>query len=41
MLRAETRLMADSLTFLAAAKAWPQTAGRTDVMRYDRVCRYC
>ena len=37
MLRAEAPLMADSLAFLAAAKAWPLATGHTDVMLYDPV----
>ena len=37
MLRAEAPLMADSLAFLAAARAWPQLAEYGDVMLYDPV----
>ena len=37
MLRAEAPSMADSLAFLAAAKAWPQATEHTEVMLYDPV----
>ena len=37
MLRAEAPLIADSLAFLATARAWPQAAKHPDVMLYDPV----
>ena len=37
MLRAEAPLMADSLAFLASARAWPQQSEHGDVMLYDPV----
>ena len=37
MLRAEAPLMADSLAFLTAARAWPQQSAHADVMLYDPV----
>jgi len=37
MLRAEAPIMADSLAFLATARAWPQAAEHAEVMLYDPV----
>jgi primosomal protein N' (replication factor Y) len=37
MLRAEAPQIADSLAFLASARAWPQLAAHGDVMLYDPV----
>lgn len=37
MLRAEAPQMADAISFLAAARAWPQAAEHGDVMLYDPV----
>ena len=37
MLRAEAPQIADSLAYLAAARAWPQAATHRDVMLYDPV----
>ncbi len=37
MLRAEAPQMADSLAYLATARAWPQVAAHVDVMLYDPV----
>ena len=37
MLRAEAPSMANSLAFLAAAKAWPQATKHTEVMLYNPV----
>ena len=37
MLRAETPQLADSLAFLATARAWPQAVDYPDVMMYDPV----
>ena len=37
MLRAEAPLIADSLTFLSTARAWPQASVHGDVMLYDPV----
>jgi len=37
MLRAEAPLIADSLAFLASARAWPQVAEHKEVMLYDPV----